>query len=254
MSYPSDDGLSGRIQDVLDSVGQVNSVGAGSDVLLENYSDLKSVVDELGDFLSGLRDGTFYSPVGSIVSFAGPVAPSGWFFCAGQSWGSIHLGSGDPLYDMLQPVAAFSAGLPDLRGRVIAGVDSNTFTDINANPTRLYPVSAGAATLGSVIGDSRLQAHTHTGTTGNVNGTGATWDVGHSSSVSVAFANNARGASAGSILIPLNSGANIHTLNSSVANHNLQHQHDFTTAGHNDSQGSSKNIQPTVVLNYIIKS
>jgi hypothetical protein len=117
---------------------------------------------------------------------------------------------------------------------VVAGVDFN-----NSDTSRLYTANNNAATRGQVIGDYRLQEHTHTysGTTGS-----GDWLAAY----------NHYGPLGGSSAYPVST--------SEAAGRTIQgagggHTHSFsgTTANHNKSQGSAQNVQPTMMLNYIIK-
>lgn len=60
--------------------------------------------------------GAFYSPIGSIVDWPGATAPTGWFLCYGQTYSSAS-------YPELFLVLG-STTIPDLRGRLTAGVDN----------------------------------------------------------------------------------------------------------------------------------
>lgn len=216
-----------------DSIGTIQN---GTDMVVENFDHVESVLDKLSEFLEELRDKHFYTPVGALMPFAGTEAwvPAGWIVCKGQSFGTA--GASSDLQSLLG-AAGFST-IPDLQGRVIAGVDLTGFTDANTHPTRLRPVSGNAANLGNVIGDSRLQAHTHTIT-----------DPGHSHSYQIG----------GTSLGITNSNdrparANVGTSDPNFGGINGNTTGITGTNTHNQNQGSAANVQPTMMLNYIIKN
>jgi len=166
-------------------------------------------------------------PSGVVSPYAGATAPSGWLLCYGQAIDrttyaalftaiSTTYGSGD---------GSTTFNVPDLRGRVVAGQDDMGGTSAN----RLTDQTGGlnGDTLGDTGGtethtltgaQSGIPAHTHpapSGQTGYItNGTGAL-GIGSGSGNDVSTATGA----------------------SSAAN---------ASAAHN-------NVQPTIILNYIIK-
>ena len=242
MAYPTTspnwDPFLSAMSGVDSAVSAVGTVQAGDPVVLENYTDLRTAIVELSDALDALRDGSFYAPVGLIAPFGGAVGevPTGWLLCNGAAVSQTTYAS---LYAVVGANAFGSDGggnfyLPDLRGRVVAGVDFN-----NSDTSRLYTANNSAATRGQVIGDYRLQEHTHTysGTTGS-----GDWLAAY----------NHYGPLGGSSAYPVST--------SEAAGRTIQgagggHTHSFsgTTANHNKSQGSAQNVQPTMMLNYIIK-
>jgi microcystin-dependent protein len=108
------------------------------------------------------------NPIGTVVDYAGSSAPSGWLLCYGQTVSrttyaalfailSTTYGAGD---------GSTTFGIPDLRGRVIAGQDDMGGSSAN----RLTGASGGVDgdTLGAsggaethVLTVAQLAAHTH---------------------------------------------------------------------------------------------
>lgn len=89
-------------------------------------------------------------PVGSVVSFAGNTAPSGWMLCYGQA---VSRSTYSTLFDSIG--TSFGAGdgsttfnIPDCRGRVDAGKDDMGGT----NASRLSFFGAAARAIGGVFG------------------------------------------------------------------------------------------------------
>lgn len=218
-----------------------------------------------------------YMPVGSVVSFAGSSAPSGWLLCDGSE-----VLKSD--YPRLYNVVGTTYGTP---------VDSNKFTLPNL-ADRIPVGKSGSTTVGNTGGassvtltTSNLPAHTHTGTvnsngahthTGTVDSNGAhthgVSDPGHNHTVQDAYYAENQGPGAGwagsrtgvdfdndlyvrniysgsnTTGISINSaGSHTHTFTSDS---NGAHTHTFTT----DSTGSGNSVDirnKFIVLNYIIR-
>lgn len=231
-----------------DAVSDLSGVVAGADVLASQFVDVKNALQDLQDLAVALRDNYAYTPTGVVVPFAGQATdkpPLGWFVCNGDSFASVGLSAGDKLYDLL--VAASWSALPDLRGRTIIGVGTGS--------------GLTARSLRDVLGDERLQAHTHTmgNHTHSISGSGTTSDAGAHSHTIDAVREVIGRASGGSTFGKLDNGGSQGT--SGVGNHS--HTWSFsgtsggpstnTTDAHNQSQGSGQNMQPSLALNYLIK-
>lgn len=178
-------------------------------------------------------------PAGSIMPYAGSSAPSGWLLCYGQ-------GISTTTYATLFAAVGYTYGgsgstfnLPDLRGRVIAGQDDMGGTSAN----RLTNQSGGlnGDTLGATGG-----SETHTLTSGEL--------AGHRHFI----ANGNTSDTEGSL-----SAANYLTRRGSFAEEGSDPD-DYILAGDStdasigltSSTGSGtahNNVQPTLILNYIIR-
>jgi microcystin-dependent protein len=159
-------------------------------------------------------------PTGSIMSFAGSSAPTGYLLCDGAA---ISRSTYSTLFGVLATTYGSGDGsstynIPDLRGRVIAGQDDMGGSSAN----RLTGLTGGVD--GDVLGGSGgTETHTlstaempsHVHDTGNIAGTGPYAESGDISGGSVA--------------------QNLTTL---------------PTGG----GGAHNNVQPTFILNYIIKT
>jgi len=97
------------------------------------------------------------APAGSIMMFAGAAAPAGWLLCYGQAISrtdyaglfaaiGITFGGGD---------GSTTFNLPDLRGRVGAGKDD--MGGVAANRLTSGTITGGATTLGKVGGEEKHQ-------------------------------------------------------------------------------------------------
>lgn len=163
-------------------------------------------------------------PVGTIVDYAGTTEPSGWVFCYGQA--VLRVGTYANLFSAIGTTYGAGDGsttfnLPDFRGRVSAGQDDMGGTSAN----RLTGLSGGlnGDTLGAVGG-----AESHTLTTTEM--------PSHSHNV----VSNSGGANNQTTLGRTTTGP-------SAGPENLN---TTTNAG---GGGAHNNVQPTIILNKIIK-
>jgi microcystin-dependent protein len=221
------------VPDDADEFGYADSVGTPTWLTKKfSWANIKAAL--------GIR---FLPPLGTVLDYAGPNAPSGWLFCYGQEVSRTTYAA---LFNIIGTTYGVGNGtttfnLPDLRGRVVAGQDD--MGGVSAN--RLTGLSGGVD--GDVLGGAgglethtlttaQLAAHTHTGTTG-ASGT-------HTHNIS--SANNQNGS--GGFGIPNFSGGS--GLNKAT-DAGGDHTHTFTS----DAAGSGNahnNVQPTIVLNKII--
>ncbi|MBI3504144.1 MAG: tail fiber protein [Proteobacteria bacterium] len=162
-------------------------------------------------------------PAGIVVPFAGSVEPAGWLFAAGQAVGRATYAA---LFAALG--TAYGAGdgsttfnLPDLRGRAAAGRDNMNGTAAN----RLTSGGAGIAgtTLGAAGGSethvltaAQMPAHTHSYVAGG-----------------------------GGMTVAASFGGNDTTAGTPGGG---------STSGSAGSGAAHPNAQPTLVLNYIVKT
>ena len=175
------------------------------------------------------------APAGAVLPFAGATAPTDWLLCAGQTV------SRTTYADLFAAIGtAYGAGngtttftLPDLRGRIPGGKDDMGGTAAS----RLTTASGGVdgTTLGAAGG---VQAHTLTSAQIPAHSHPVT-DAGDSHTAMVTG-----GAGGGSFGV----GDNGASASTSTATTGI-------TVGNNTGGGSAHpNVQPTIVLNYIIKT
>ena len=190
---------------------------------------------------------TLLTPTGSLVPYAGTSAPTGWLFCYGQAvsrttyvdlftaLGTTY-GSGD---------GSTTFNLPDLRGRVIAGKDDMGGSSAN----RLTDQSGGLN--GDTLGDSggsethtlttaQLAAHTHTVNSVTVQTASSSGSDGTINITGPLYTFTSQADSASTIATTGTTGAGAASHTASLANTG-------SGAAHN-------NVQPTFILNYIIKT
>jgi len=179
---------------------------------------------------------------GITVDYAGTAAPSGWLMCYGQAvsrttYAALFTAIGTT-YGIGDGSTTFN--LPDCRGRVIAGQDDMGGTSAD----RLTNQTGGidGDTLGAVGGaethtltEAQMPAHTHTGTTST--------DGDHSHSYQ--------------ILNPVTAGGDTNSIRSDPATTTTgvsgSHSHTLTINS-TGGDGAHNNVQPTIIMNKIIKT
>lgn len=202
------------------------------------YSDGSSdEQDPLGVLFS---EGEIGLPVGAILDYSGPTAPTGFLFCAGQE---VSRTTYSDLFSAIGTTYGAGNGsttfnLPDTRGRVIAGKDN-----MGGSAAGRLTSPVNGLILGSTGGEEshllsidEIPAHTHTGTTSAPSGVSATGKIA---------------ASYGGVHLG-NTGFEEGQGGSDWLVGDATHTHTFTS----DSTGGDdphNNVQPTIVVNKIIK-
>jgi microcystin-dependent protein len=212
--------------------GLVSATGAIACASLGATGDVDAAV---------IKQGTYrLVPAGAIMAYAGATAPDGWLLCYGQSLSratyadlftaiSTTYGAGD------DPGNTFAA--PDLRGRVVAGQDDMGGSSAN----RLTDQSGGLD--GDTLGDTG-GSETHTLITAEL--AGHTHTLAHVHTQQGTFgqaiiSRDLTGIPSGptDIMITPGTGA---TSGASAE-----------TTSSTGSGNAHNNVQPTIILNYIIK-
>ena len=213
------------------------------------------------------------NPTGAVIAFAGSSAPSGWFLCGGQevaiaSYGALYAVIGTTYGSLTN--GSGGAGtthfrVPDLRGRTVAGIDNMTGSDAG----RLDIANSSGVVVGSQYvtltgAQSGVPVHSHVNTLTNNAVTSGAMSAnsthGHTSSY---------GTSAGVAGTSVHGGRIFAGSAGAYENHiqigetkDLSHTHSVTsnvtisnvnnTAA--DAASAHSVMQPTMVLNYIIKA
>lgn len=211
----------------------------------------------------GVLSGTYPNPTfaikpvpsGALMPFAGSTAPTGWLLCFGQTLNATT----NPEYADLYAVIGTTYGgssissfnLPDLRGRISVGLDSNSFSAF-ADRVTTAGSNLNSRTLGATGGNQSMQQHSHS-VTDPGHGHGV-YDPGHVHNywyiTSLAgyglpypyYGNAIYSTAYGSPMSYSGTGISIAGNSTGIS---IQNTGGGTT--------SSQNVQPSIILNYIIK-
>ena len=160
------------------------------------------------------------TPVGSVLDFAGTAAPTGWLLAYGQTLNAAANTEYADLYAVIGNTYGGSDNtdfvVPDLRGRVVAGKDDMGGTSAD-RLTSSETDGVDGDTLGATGGSEDLQSHTHS----------YLWGQGGN-------------ASNGRISGYLAAGSGVTSADSEISIYN-------------SGDGDAGNVQPTIILNKIIK-
>jgi microcystin-dependent protein len=195
-------------------------------------------------------------PTGAIMMWYTDTAPTGWIFCRGQSTTE---------YTAL--AAVVGVNVPNLQGRVPVGKDtagtfatvgatggSETVTLIEANlPAHSHTINHDHAstTTGS-------DTHSHSGSTGSAGSHTHTVSDGGSGAVTVGTSGTTTGVADNISTTRTTSSNGSHTHSVSIGNNT--HDHSVNIPSYTGSSGLTgsgtaiNNLQPYIVLNYIIKT
>ena len=203
--------------------------------------------DGSGTLSFGTPTGTFSMPAGMIFPYAGSSAPTGYLICDGAA---ISRTTYADLFTAIATTYGTGDGsstfnLPDLRGRTIAG--KGTGSTIASS---LFDASGTQDTLGATVGaddvaltEANLAAHTHAVNSVTVQA----FDGGGGSEGS----NSARGLRRHN-LVQQGTATNLQsTTNVMVNGTNHAHTASLANTGQNTAHN---NMQPTIILNYVIKT
>ena len=191
------------------------------------------------DLASAVVDLSTSIPTGVVNPFAGDTAPVGWLMCSGGTFSATaYPALASLLGSKYGAISGDNYRLPDLRGRTVAGLDNMGGTDAG----RLDLANTLGTTAGTqthTLTSAEMPTHTHTQ---NAHG----HSLGGGQSFGMAFGGNSGGfATFGVSLAFINSGTYqgpYSAMDTTATNQN-------TGGG-----GAHNNMQPTMLLNYIIKA
>lgn len=192
-------------------------------------------------------------PPGVVMPYAGSTAPTGWLMCYGQAVSRTTYATLFALVGTTYGVGDGSTtfNIPDLRGRTVAGKDDMGGTSANrlTNQTDGLDGDTLGATGGAethTLTTAQLAAHAHAkGTLATASDGGAALTVtvrnsNDNGTAAIQGAENAAGTPAALSGVVSSVPDHTHPITGSTAN-----------AG---SDGAHNNVQPTIILNYIIKA
>jgi microcystin-dependent protein len=256
-----------------------NVVGTTATQTLTNKTiDLEPASNTITGRLASTNGGI---PAGVISQFAGSSAPDGYLLCQGQSVSTAEFAGLFAAIGYNYGGSGASFNVPNLENRVPVGKGSGTFGSLNA--------TGGAESV--TLTTEQIPSHSHTGSTNNTGGhthTGSTGteSAGHTHSgttaggnslhthtykngTSVSRASGTLGGIQGVVLAgsegTTGNASNNHTHTFDTGGVSANHTHSFTTASNgshshtvtveNTGGGlSHNNLQPYIVVNYIIKT
>lgn len=164
--------------------------------------------------------------VGIVLPFAGSTAPTGWLFCFGQP---VSRTTFSVLFSVIGTTYGTGDGsttfnLPDMRGRVVAGKDD--MGGVTASRITSGISGINGTVLGAAGGSERMHAHNHYIDTKKIN-------YNKPPGTNMAFANMVH---EDGMYAPID-GSGVFADRSTA------------TAG----TGNAQNMQPTIIMNYIIR-
>ena len=184
-------------------------------------------------------------PAGVVTQFAGSTAPTGWLLCQGQSLSTTTYATLFAAIGYAYGGSGSSFSLPNLRGRVPVGLDGSQGEFDNLGET------GGAKTHTLII--SELAQHSHSvGTLDIADGSG-THVHSHDGGGGIAGIMLRSSLSTGNPTVFVGQG----TQEIGFGTTSLAGGHDHAINGATANQGSSSphnNLQPYIVVNYIIKA
>ena len=193
-------------------------------------------------------------PVGSILDFAGTIAPDTFLFAYGQA---ISRTDYTELFAAIGTTYGSGNGsttfnLPDCRGRVSAGKDDMGGISANRLTSPLNGDTLGAAggAEGHALSVGELPAHNHGGSTGAA-GDHAHYTVGAGTSGTTLGSGviSQNGSAGGDSEYALKQSPNYPTMG--ITGTDGAHTHSIPSQGSGDAHN---NVQPTIILNKIIKA
>ena len=183
------------------------------------------------------ESGNGLAPVGMLAPFAGAAAPTGWLLCAGQT--VPRLGTYAKLFAVISTTyntggeAGTDFRLPDLRGRTVAGPDNMGGTDAG----RLDIANASGTVTGAQYVSTSNHAHLHVSPIGLNSGTSMVINPAEPQLDLFGSYN----------IYDIQTGSGHYSGSGTVA-----YERYYVTSSSSGAESLNK-MQPTMILNYIIK-
>ena len=242
-------------------VGPVTSVAGRTGAVTLGVADVAgsvtSVAGRAGAVTLAIADvadlGASLTPIGAVIPYAGLSAPPRWLLCFGQN---VSRSTYAALFAVIATTYGAGDGattftLPDLRGRVVAGQDDMG----SASANRLTGQSGGldGDTLGAaggaethILSEAQLAPHDHLVDMGAPINTGS----GGSHSHTFGFGQRNKSGDGSGVSDLTHTGSTETT--STVGSHAHTVDIPAFNSGNAGSGAAHNNIQPTLVLNYMI--
>ncbi len=232
-------------------------VGTDTTQTLTNKTiSLEAASNTITGKLASTNGGT---PAGVISQYAGSTAPSGYLLCEGQSVSTV-------TYADLFAAIGYSYGgsgssfiIPNLKGRIPVGRDTAQ--------AEFDALGEAGGEKAVTLTSAQMPSHAHSGTTGTVSSDhshGITVNSGgsHSHGFTAVLSNFSGTRTSGTVTtnfpqtpsstgVTVSAGSHSHTASSGGISAN--HTHGFTTSSTGSGEAHN-NLQPYIVVNYIIKT
>lgn len=186
-------------------------------------------------------------PTGAVSQFAGSIAPSGFVLCTGQSLSTTTFANLFAVIGYTYGGSGSNFLVPNLQNRVPVGRGSGTFTNLNA--------TGGSETV--TLGINQIPAHTHNQNAHSHTG-GTSTDGNHSHGMQDSY--NQGSGTSGPDSVFTGRATQTGWGDTRYIFAAGAHSHSFTTnstTATNQNTGGGEahnNLQPYIVLNYIIKT
>jgi microcystin-dependent protein len=199
-------------------------------------------------------------PPGTVTQYAGAAAPTGYLLCQGQSLDTTNYGN---LFNVIGYTYGGSGSnflLPNLQNRVPVGKGPDAEFDAlgetgGAKTVTLTTANIAAHTHSGTTA-AETQNHTHSGSTGGISAN-HTHNLGFSISDIVYTWGVSGGGGAAFVAGGDRSTSTVssdHSHSFTTGGRSATHNHTFTTDNGTGTAAPVANLQPYIVLNYIIKT